>query len=61
MESAHNTLVDTGDYMSVSKHLTSEVQSRLSYGSCSKVLPTWSTLSTHLGADVMCNCNRNSV
>ena len=32
MESAHNTLVDTGDYMSVSKHLTGEVQGRLSYG-----------------------------
>ena len=43
MESAHNTLADTGDYMSVSKHLTGEVQGRLSYGSCSKVLPTWST------------------
>ena len=43
MESTHNTLADTGDYISVSKHLTGEVQSRLSYGSCSKVLLTWST------------------
>ena len=50
MESAHNTLADTGDYMSVSKHLTGDVQSRLSYGLCSKVLPIWST---PLGADVI--------
>ena len=50
MESAHNTLADTGDYMRVSKHLTGEVQGRLSYGLCSKVLQIWST---PLGADVI--------
>ena len=57
-----NDLADTRDVdcMSVKNHLTGEVQGRLSCGSCSKVLPTWSTQSTLLGADVMYNCNRNS-